>query len=94
MILALLLARQGIEVTVLEAAGDFQRKFRGDTLHPAIMELLAGLGLAAPVLGLPHTRAHRARLVHPGPRGLLAAADPLPLPHGDGPVALPELPRR
>lgn len=63
MVLALLLARQGIAVTVLEAARDFERSFRGDTLHPAIMELLAGLGLAAPLLRLAHTRAHRARLV-------------------------------
>lgn len=65
MVLALLLARQGIAVTVLEAARDFERSFRGDTLHPAIMELLAGLGLAAPLLRLPHTRAHRARFISP-----------------------------
>lgn len=63
LVLALLLARQGIPVSVLEAARDFERSFRGDTLHPAIMELLAGLGLAAPLLRLSHTRAHRARLV-------------------------------
>jgi 2-polyprenyl-6-methoxyphenol hydroxylase-like FAD-dependent oxidoreductase len=63
MVLALLLARQGIAVTVLEAARDFERSFRGDTLHPAIMELLAQLGLAAPLLRLAHTRAHRARFI-------------------------------
>ncbi|MEF2278611.1 FAD-dependent oxidoreductase [Deinococcus sp. YIM 134068] len=65
MILALLLARQGIPVTVLEAARDFDRSFRGDTLHPAIMELLAQLGLATPLLRLSHTRAHRARFITP-----------------------------
>lgn len=66
MVLALLLARQGIGVTVLEAARDFDRSFRGDTLHPAIMELMAGLGLAAPLLRLPHTRAHGARFISSG----------------------------
>ena len=81
MILALLLARQGIPVTVLEAAGDFQRRFRGDTLHPAIMELLAGLGLAAPVLGLPHTRAHRARLVRAGGTQVIADFSRLRTPY-------------
>ena len=66
MVLALLLARQGVGVTVLEAARDFERSFRGDTLHPAIMELMASLGLAAPLLRVPHTRAHRARFIRPG----------------------------
>lgn len=66
MVLALLLARQGIGVTVLEAARDFQRNFRGDTLHPAIMELMAELGLAAPLLRLAHTRAHQARFISSG----------------------------
>ena len=34
-VLALLLARQGIPVVLLEAQGDFDRDFRGDTVHPA-----------------------------------------------------------
>ena len=32
-ILALLLARQGVPVVLLEAHMDFDRDFRGDTLH-------------------------------------------------------------
>ncbi|WP_216323252.1 FAD-dependent oxidoreductase [Deinococcus aestuarii] len=72
MILALLLARQGIAVTVLEAARDFERSFRGDTLHPAIMELLEGLGLAEPLLRLAHTRAHRARFITPARTQVIA----------------------
>ena len=32
--LGLLLARQGVEVTVLEKHADFLRDFRGDTVHP------------------------------------------------------------
>src|SRR5688500_651499 len=35
--LALLLARQGLRVTLLEQHHDFDRDFRGDTLHPSVM---------------------------------------------------------
>jgi 2-polyprenyl-6-methoxyphenol hydroxylase-like FAD-dependent oxidoreductase len=55
-ILALLLARQGIPVTLLEAHKDFDRAFRGDTIHPATLEVLDQLGLAEKVLALPHTK--------------------------------------
>ncbi len=55
--LALLLARQGIEVTLLEEHLDFARDFRGDTVHPSTMEILAQIGLADRVLQLDHTRA-------------------------------------
>jgi len=41
-ILSLLLARQGIRVLLLEAHEDFDRDFRGDTIHPAILEILDG----------------------------------------------------
>lgn len=34
MMLGLLLARAGVNVTVVEKHGDFLRDFRGDTLHP------------------------------------------------------------
>ena len=37
--LALLLAREGVEVTLLEAHRDFERDFRGDTLHASAMEI-------------------------------------------------------
>ncbi|MFC4453872.1 FAD-dependent oxidoreductase [Deinococcus sonorensis] len=65
MVLALLLARQGVPVTVLEAARDFNRAFRGDTLHPATLELMAQLGLVDALLALPHTRAGAARFITP-----------------------------
>ena len=45
-VLALLLARQGIPVVLLEAQGDFDRDFRGDTVHPAILEALDAVGVA------------------------------------------------
>ena len=45
-VLGLLLARRGIPVTLLEAHEDFERDFRGDTIHPSTMELMDQLGLA------------------------------------------------
>lgn len=54
--LALLLARKGVPVTLLEAHPDFDREFRGDTLHPSVMELMDGLGLAKRLLERRHTR--------------------------------------
>src|ERR687883_1437667 len=54
-ILAFLLARKGVEVTLLEAHPDFEREFRGDTIHPSVMELMDELGLADHLLELRHT---------------------------------------
>ena len=45
MMLGLLLARAGIETLVLEKHADFLRDFRGDTLHPSTLEVVAELGL-------------------------------------------------
>jgi 2-polyprenyl-6-methoxyphenol hydroxylase-like FAD-dependent oxidoreductase len=53
--LGYLLARAGIDVVVLEKHGDFLRDFRGDTIHPSILEILDELGLAEPFLALPHS---------------------------------------
>jgi 2-polyprenyl-6-methoxyphenol hydroxylase-like FAD-dependent oxidoreductase len=46
MVLGLLLARRGVRVQVLEMHADFERDFRGDTIHPATLELLDRIGLA------------------------------------------------
>ena len=54
MVLALLLARQGVSVTLLEAHRDFDRDFRGDTIHPATLEALDRLGLADRLLQFSH----------------------------------------
>ncbi|WP_233357182.1 FAD-dependent oxidoreductase, partial [Saccharomonospora iraqiensis] len=56
MVFALLLARAGIAVTVLEKHGDFLRDFRGDTVHPSTLTLLDELGLGARFARLPQTR--------------------------------------
>jgi 2-polyprenyl-6-methoxyphenol hydroxylase-like FAD-dependent oxidoreductase len=56
MMLGLLLARGGVDVLVLEKHGDFLRDFRGDTLHPSTLEVMAELGLLDELLTLPHQR--------------------------------------
>lgn len=55
----LLLARQGVPVTVLEKHPDFFRDFRGDTIHPATLQLISELGWLEEFLALPHQRAER-----------------------------------
>ncbi len=57
-VLALLLARNDVPVILLEAHRDFDRDFRGDTIHPAVMEIMEELGLAERLLQLPHTEIH------------------------------------
>ena len=59
--LGLLLAREGIDVRVLEKHGDFLRDFRGDTIHPSTMEIMDELSLADGLLRLPHTKAPELR---------------------------------
>ncbi len=56
MIAGLLLARGGVEVTVLEKHADFLRDFRGDTVHPSTLRLLDELGLFERFDALPHTK--------------------------------------
>ena len=54
--LALLLARRGVPVTLLEMHKDFDRDFRGDTVHPSILEVLDQIGLANKLLEIPHSK--------------------------------------
>jgi 2-polyprenyl-6-methoxyphenol hydroxylase-like FAD-dependent oxidoreductase len=49
-----LLARAGVNVVVLEKHADFNRDFRGDTIHPSTFELMHELGLLEEFLRLPH----------------------------------------
>jgi len=44
-VLSLLLTRRGIPVTLLEGQADFDRNFRGDTLHASSLEIFEQLGL-------------------------------------------------
>src|SRR5262249_1717914 len=67
MMLALLLARQGIDVTLLEAHPTFERDFRGDTIHPGILEALDDIGLADRLHQRPHVKVYGPTL--PTPEG-------------------------
>jgi 2-polyprenyl-6-methoxyphenol hydroxylase-like FAD-dependent oxidoreductase len=51
-VLALLLARQGVRVALLERHEDFDRDFRGDALQPSALDVLGQMGLADGVLDL------------------------------------------
>jgi 2-polyprenyl-6-methoxyphenol hydroxylase-like FAD-dependent oxidoreductase len=62
-VLGLLLARAGVEVTLLEKHADFLRDFRGDTIHPSTLQVLDELGLATEFLKLPHRKAYDIGLV-------------------------------
>jgi 2-polyprenyl-6-methoxyphenol hydroxylase-like FAD-dependent oxidoreductase len=55
MMLGFLLARAGIDATVLEKHGDFLRDFRGDTVHPSTMQVMEELGLLDAFLARPHS---------------------------------------
>jgi 2-polyprenyl-6-methoxyphenol hydroxylase-like FAD-dependent oxidoreductase len=59
MVHALLLARAGIQVAVLEKHNDFLRDFRGDTVHPSTMRIMDELGFIDEFLRLPHTKITR-----------------------------------
>jgi 2-polyprenyl-6-methoxyphenol hydroxylase-like FAD-dependent oxidoreductase len=63
--LGFLLARQGIDVVVLEKHGDFLRDFRGDTIHPSTLRILDELGLAGDLLRLPHDEAPLLQAITP-----------------------------
>jgi len=54
--LSLLLVRRGVPTTLLEMHHDFDREFRGDTVHPSTLEILNQLGLAERVHSLPSSR--------------------------------------
>ncbi|GHF14564.1 hypothetical protein GCM10017786_55340 [Amycolatopsis deserti] len=71
MVLGLLLARAGVEVTVLEKHADFLRDFRGDTVHPSTLTLLDEMGLGERFAKLPQSRLDTVSL--PGPPALTIA---------------------
>jgi 2-polyprenyl-6-methoxyphenol hydroxylase-like FAD-dependent oxidoreductase len=58
-----LLARAGVPVVVLEKHADFNRDFRGDTIHPSTLELMHELGLLEEFLKQPHQELRELRAV-------------------------------
>ncbi len=59
MMLGYLLARAGIDTIILEKHEDFLRDFRGDTVHPSTLEVMAELGLLDRFLARPHQEVTR-----------------------------------
>src|ERR687883_10181 len=65
-VLALLLARQGVPVTLLEAHHTFDRDFRGHAVPPATLEFLEEIGVAGRVLQKPHRKVYSGALPSAG----------------------------
>ena len=80
-VLGLLLARGGVEVTVLEKHADFLRDFRGDTVHPSTLRLLDELGLGERFAALPQSRVERVELPIGGKEVVVADFRRLRTPH-------------
>ncbi|EUA88610.1 FAD binding domain protein [Mycobacterium ulcerans str. Harvey] len=74
MVLGLLLARAGVEVTLLEKHGDFLRDFRGDTVHPTTMRLLDELGLWERFAELPSAKFAKRRWIRTGVRSPISTS--------------------
>ncbi|MEK6304577.1 MAG: FAD-dependent oxidoreductase [Acidobacteriota bacterium] len=71
--LSLLLARAGVPVTLLEAHKDFDRDFRGDTIHASTLEVLDQIGLADRLHELPHAKIRELSMLSPS--GVYPMAD-------------------
>jgi len=61
-VLALLLARAGAQVTLLERQTDFAREFRGEGLMPSGRDVLLQMGLGPQLDALPHSTVEQAEL--------------------------------
>ena len=60
LLLALLLAKRGADVIVLERHQTFDREFRGEILQPSAIRLLDVLGLLEDILAKPHVKLTEA----------------------------------
>ncbi|MGW4208653.1 FAD-dependent oxidoreductase [Lentzea sp. NPDC004789] len=82
MVLGLLLARGGVEVTVVEKHGDFLRDFRGDTVHASTLTLMDELGLGPAFEQVPHQDVDKMEaLLDGGKRAVIADLKRLPGPN-------------
>jgi 2-polyprenyl-6-methoxyphenol hydroxylase-like FAD-dependent oxidoreductase len=81
MMLAVVLARAGVPVTVLEKHDDFLRDFRGDTVHASTLTLLDELGLGERFSAMPHRVVRRLPVpLQPG-ESFMVDLGLLPGPH-------------
>ncbi|MGH9482861.1 MAG: FAD-dependent oxidoreductase [Terriglobales bacterium] len=78
MMLGVLLARAGVEATVLEKHSDFLRDFRGDTVHPSTLEVLYELGWLDAFLQRPHQKVEEIAAYVAGQRVPVADLRHLP----------------
>ena len=81
MMLGLLLARGGVDTTVLEKHGDFLRDFRGDTVHASTLTLLDELGLGERFASLPPRWVERVRVALDSGMYDMADLTRIPGPH-------------
>ncbi|NUT32029.1 MAG: FAD-dependent oxidoreductase [Hamadaea sp.] len=81
LVLGLLLARQGVEVVVLEKHADFLRDFRGDTVHPSTLDMLDEIGLGDRMDALPGRRNGALRATFDDGTYSVADFRRLPAPH-------------
>ncbi|MEU2614652.1 FAD-dependent oxidoreductase [Micromonospora sp. NPDC007271] len=81
LVLGLLLARQGVEVTVLEKHSDFLRDFRGDTVHPSTLDMLDEIGLGERMAALPGRKVGTLRATFDDGTYPVADFTRLPAPH-------------
>lgn len=82
--LAFLLARRGIEVTLVERRRDFAREFRGEVLTPSGVEAFAQMGLRSALSELPCSSPERLELyLNAGKVLAVALTDPSDDAEGD-----------
>lgn len=55
-VLAYMLSRAGVDTMLLEEHEDFDRDFRGDTIHPSVLRILDELGLVDRLLQIRHAK--------------------------------------
>jgi 2-polyprenyl-6-methoxyphenol hydroxylase-like FAD-dependent oxidoreductase len=67
-LLALLLAREGIDVDLLERQTDFEREFRGEILMPSGLEMFDRVGLADAFAAVPSRKVERLEAFRGGKR--------------------------
>ncbi|GAB3438566.1 FAD-dependent oxidoreductase [Streptomonospora sediminis] len=79
--LGLLLARAGVDVTVLEKHADFLRDFRGDTVHPSTLEVIDELGLIDDLQKRPHQKLTTLAISRDGNAIVQADLTRLPTKH-------------
>lgn len=76
-----LLARAGVDVTVLEKHSDFLRDFRGDTIHPSTLTVMHELGLLMEFLKRPHEDVQHVEIEYGETMLRLADFGALKTPH-------------